>query len=177
MTAILNLAAVARDAMPDGGKLILESRAAAASESGAASGTSTAGISTADHVTIVVSISTCRTSAHHPQPAFADLGMAADLSDADQWHYQGVSRSRPGNVCRNSPRAVGFVRLPAQLSGKAEIVGGDQAVLIVEDDVMVRRYVISQVQSLGYRTLSAGDPSEALAIIDANEESISCLPT
>ena len=170
MTAILNLAIIARDAMPDGGRLILESRAAAG-ESGGGSGTPTAGLSTADHVTIAVSVSAYRTSVHRRQPAFADLGMAS-----------GVATRANGNIklCREAgletsveihlPRAAGFVQLPAQPSGKAEIVGGDQAVLIVEDDVMVRRYVISQVQSLGYRTLSAGDASEALAIIDAHEE-------
>jgi CheY-like chemotaxis protein len=50
------------------------------------------------------------------------------------------------------------------------MVGGDQAVLIVEHDVMVRRYVVSQIRGLGYRTLCAGDTGEALAIVDANEE-------
>ena len=35
---------------------------------------------------------------------------------------------------------------------------------------MVRRYVVSQVRGLGYWTLCAGGASEALAIIDTNEE-------
>ena len=34
----------------------------------------------------------------------------------------------------------------------------------------MRRYVIAQVASLGYRTLAAADASEALAIIDAGEK-------
>ena len=48
--------------------------------------------------------------------------------------------------------------------------GGDKAILIVEDDVLVRRYVVSQVLSLGYPTLDAANASEAMAIIDASEK-------
>lgn len=51
----------------------------------------------------------------------------------------------------------------------AGIERGDEAVLVVEDDVLVRRYVVGQIQSLGYRTLAAGNASEALAIIEAGE--------
>ena len=47
------------------------------------------------------------------------------------------------------------------------IAGDGEAVLIVEDDVLVRKYIVTQVRSLGYRTLAAGNASEALAIIDA----------
>ena len=36
--------------------------------------------------------------------------------------------------------------------------------------MLVRRYVVDQVQSLGYRTLAVGNASEAMAIIDASEE-------
>jgi CheY-like chemotaxis protein len=44
-------------------------------------------------------------------------------------------------------------------------MGGDETVLIVEDDALVRRYVITQIESLGYTTLEAADAAEALAII------------
>ena len=37
--------------------------------------------------------------------------------------------------------------------------------LIVEDDALVRRYVITQIESLGYTTLEAGNAAEALGII------------
>jgi len=171
MTAILNLAVVARDVMPGGGKLILESRAAAAGEGSAGPGMSIAGISAADHVTIVVGVSAYRTSGHHPQPAFADLGIAADFATRANGDIKVCREAgRETSVEIHLPRAAGLVRSPAQPSRKAEMVGGDQAILIVEDDVMVRRYVVSQVRGLGYRTLCAGDASEALAIIDANEE-------
>jgi CheY-like chemotaxis protein len=39
-------------------------------------------------------------------------------------------------------------------------------VLVVEDDPLVRNYVIAQVQGLGYTTLSARNANEALAVLD-----------
>ena len=39
-------------------------------------------------------------------------------------------------------------------------------ILIVEDDPLVRKYVIAQVASLGYTTLEAANATEALEIID-----------
>jgi len=44
-------------------------------------------------------------------------------------------------------------------------VGGHELVLVVEDDALVRNYVIAQIRSLGYRTLSAANADEALRLI------------
>ena len=153
MTTILNLAVVARDVMPGGGTLILESRAAA------------------DHVSIAVSISGYGTSAERRQPAFADLGMAAGLNTRTDGNIR-VCRAAGGETCIeiHLPTAADIIRSPAEPSARADMESGDQAILIVEDDVLVRRYVVSQVRSLDYRTLAAGDASEAMAIIDANGE-------
>ena len=41
-----------------------------------------------------------------------------------------------------------------------------QAILIVEDDALVREYVVTQISSLGYKTLAASNAAEALAIIN-----------
>ena len=40
------------------------------------------------------------------------------------------------------------------------------SVLVVEDDMLVRNYVMTQVGSLGYATLQAANATEALKIID-----------
>jgi CheY-like chemotaxis protein len=48
------------------------------------------------------------------------------------------------------------------------IHGGYETVLIVEDDALVRTYVIAQVRALGYRTLAATNAAEALALIDGD---------
>jgi CheY-like chemotaxis protein len=39
-------------------------------------------------------------------------------------------------------------------------------VLVVEDDALVRRYVITQIESLGYTTLEASNAAEAMVIIN-----------
>jgi CheY-like chemotaxis protein len=173
MTAILNLAIVARDAMPDGGKLMLESKAAVACEgrAGAGPGISTAGIPAADHVTIAVSVSGYGSSAGSRQPTFADLGMATDFAMRADGNIK-VCRAagRETSVEILLPRAADLMRSQAAPAGKADMEGGDQAILIVEDDVLVRRYVIGQVRSLGYRTMDAGNAREAMAIIDTSEK-------
>ncbi len=48
----------------------------------------------------------------------------------------------------------------------AELEGGNETILVVEDDPLVRSYVNTQLQSLGYKTLSAANGAEALAIAD-----------
>jgi CheY-like chemotaxis protein len=42
----------------------------------------------------------------------------------------------------------------------------EQTILIVEDDPLVRQYVLAQITRFGFRTLAAGNAAEALAIID-----------
>jgi CheY-like chemotaxis protein len=48
-----------------------------------------------------------------------------------------------------------------------EIEGGNETILVVEDDPLVRAYVGAQLQGLGYKTLSAANGAEALAIVDS----------
>jgi len=44
--------------------------------------------------------------------------------------------------------------------------GGDETILVVEDDALTRKFVVSQLESLGYRTVSAATGAEALALVD-----------
>ena len=44
---------------------------------------------------------------------------------------------------------------------------GNGTILVVEDDTLVHNYVVTQLRGLGYRTLSANDAGEALAIVDS----------
>ena len=49
-------------------------------------------------------------------------------------------------------------------------MGGNELILIVEDDAMVRKYVRTQIGGLGYATLEAANGAEALEVIDANAQ-------
>jgi len=67
------------------------------------------------------------------------------------------------------PRAAG---LPEVQATEASIVGGDpgdESILIVEDDPLVREYVTTQIRRFGYRTLAASNAAEALAALDGPE--------
>jgi CheY-like chemotaxis protein len=67
------------------------------------------------------------------------------------------------------PQAVGVAdALPAE-PGISEFVRGDESILIVEDDALVREYVVTQISRLGYDTLAANSAAEALAIINGPE--------
>jgi CheY-like chemotaxis protein len=46
---------------------------------------------------------------------------------------------------------------------------GNDTILVVEDDALVRNFVSTQLQSLGYRTVAAADGPAAIAIIDNGE--------
>ena len=47
----------------------------------------------------------------------------------------------------------------------APIESGSETILVVEDDALVRNYVVAQLKSLGYEVLTAANAAEALKII------------
>jgi CheY-like chemotaxis protein len=51
----------------------------------------------------------------------------------------------------------------------ASLEGGNETILVVEDDRLVREYVLTQLRSLGYVTLEAANAAEALAIVKAGQ--------
>jgi CheY-like chemotaxis protein len=63
------------------------------------------------------------------------------------------------------PRAVGHMQQPVD-SQVVTAGGGHESILVVEDDSLVRDYVVAQLRSLGYSTFTAKNATEALAIID-----------
>jgi CheY-like chemotaxis protein len=66
------------------------------------------------------------------------------------------------------PRATGLNATAVEPLVTSSIEGGDEVVLVVEDDTLVRRYVITQIESLGYTTLEAGNAAEAMTIINTS---------
>jgi CheY-like chemotaxis protein len=167
MTTILNLAVIARGAMPEGGKLTFETR-------NAVTGERCAGVEdevgVANHVMVAVN---AFGRAADSDLVFADIGMVRDFIRQSNGHISVRNDAGRGtSVKMYLPQAPGLAQPLAE--GRSE--GGDETILIVEDDDLVRRYVVTQVQSLGYRTLVAGNASEALTII-GNEEKIDLLFT
>jgi CheY-like chemotaxis protein len=168
MTAILNLAIMARDAMPEGGKLTFALRSPMPGER---CGGASADMSAADHVVVVVDVVDYGIATDWREPGFVGLGAIRDAIGQCDGHIK-LRQSTSGRGISAEiylPAAASPVASSAPDRAKAQLEGGGEAVLVVEDDVLVRRYVVSQVKSLGYRTLAVGNAGEALAIIDGGE--------
>jgi CheY-like chemotaxis protein len=67
------------------------------------------------------------------------------------------------------PQAAASPDAPAAETGILGGEHGDESILIVEDDALVRDYVVTQIKRFGYRTLAASNAAEAMAIIDGSE--------
>jgi CheY-like chemotaxis protein len=48
--------------------------------------------------------------------------------------------------------------------------GGHETILVVEDDNLVRTFVVGQIKSLGYVTLAAANAAEALLVINSDQD-------
>jgi CheY-like chemotaxis protein len=177
-TAILNLAFNARDAMPDGGKLTLETRNTVLDEDYAAMNPE---VKPGSYVMIAVS----DTGAGIPgslldkvfEPFFTTKGigkgsglglsMVYGFVKQSDGHVKIYSEEGHGtSVKLYLPQATGVPAAPAAETGIAGNERGDESILIVEDDALVRDYVMTQVGRLGYETFAASNAAEALAIID-----------
>lgn len=73
-----------------------------------------------------------------------------------------VSLYFPATTDAPLPVATGSETDPAT----AAVAGNGQTILVVEDDDAVRRLSTARIEALGYRTLSARNADEALAVLD-----------
>lgn len=176
-SAIVNLAVNARDAMPGGGRLTLETANRELDGVGSGEGDIAAGA--------FVMVAVADTGHGIPadirdrvfEPFFTTKGVGRGTGLGLSMVY-GFARQTGGTVVIESEEGRGTVmrlflpRSQGETPAKAAPVQalaaayGHETILVVEDDPLVQGYVIAQLGSLGYRTLAAGDGASALALVD-----------
>jgi PAS domain S-box-containing protein len=181
-TALLNLAVNARDAMPGGGKLTLETKNVVLDESYAAANRD---VQPGSYVMIAVS----DTGDGIPEalidkvfePFFSTkavgkgtglgLSMVYGFVKQSSGHIKVYSEEGHGTTIKiYLPRSGAEPEQAAEQALDPAVEGGSEAILIVEDDPLVRTYVTARLQNLGYQTLEAGNAAEAIAIVDGGAQ-------
>jgi signal transduction histidine kinase len=180
-SAILNLALNARDAMPDGGKLVIETSNVVLDDSYVSANSD---VTAGNYVMVAV------TDCGHGIPASildnvfepffttkdVDKGSGLGLSmvygfvKQSGGHIKIYSEEDHGTTVRiYLPEAEGAAQ-PAEPASKLPLEGGHETILVVEDDHLVRALVVGQIKSLGYVALTAANAAEALNVIDSPRE-------
>ncbi len=177
-TAILNLSLNSRDAMPSGGKLIIETANVQLDEDYAVMNRD---VAAGNYVMIAVSDTGSGIPAENLERVFdpffttkefgkgtgLGLSMVFGFVKQSNGHIKLYSEEGHGTTAKiYLPRASGLPDTPVETHVAAGIEGGNESILVVEDDKLVRRYVVTQIESLGYKTLQARNASEALQIIE-----------
>ncbi|HEV7634693.1 MAG TPA: PAS domain S-box protein, partial [Bradyrhizobium sp.] len=180
-TAIINLALNARDAMPEGGKLMLETGSAYLDEN--YSGLN-GDVQPGRYALIAVSDSGTGIPAGILDKVFnpfftskgpgkgtgLGLSMVYGFVKQSSGHIKIYSEEGHGTTIKMYLPPGSGALLASERSPAPAVQGGHESILVVEDDQLVRVYVLAQLHSLGYVTLDAGSAAEALAIAEAGHE-------
>ena len=177
--SLLNLALNARDAMPKGGRLIIRAREMPLPDSDGQSGTSSG------HY-IALSVTDSGTGM---PPAVAKRAFEPFFTTKDVNKGSGLGLSMVYGFVKQSG---GHVKIDSQLGRGTTVTmwfpqheparppksasdpqmqslpTGNESVLVVEDDDMVRDYVTTQLESLGYLVHEAASGLAALEILETN---------
>ena len=180
--AIVNLAVNARDAMPEGGKLTIETNNATIDESYAAE----EDLQPGHYVLIAVTDTGTGMSPDVMAKAFDPffttkaVGKGTGLGLSQVF---GFVRQSGGHVRIYSevgfgttfkiylPRFVGVVPATVVRRSPTELRGGspDEVILVVEDEDRLRNFTVEALRELGYTVVHAADGIEALAMIDGGQ--------
>lgn len=175
--ALLNLAVNARDAMPEGGYLTIEIANAMLGDDYVATESD---VKEGQYVAIIVTDSG---SGMEPdvlarvfEPFFttkaigkgSGLGLSMVFGFVKQsgGHVRAYSEPGEGTAIKMYFPRVHSVGEPVPGSNKErKIIGGTETVLVVEDNINVRKYVTRQLGALGYQVLEASNGVNALEIL------------
>jgi PAS domain S-box-containing protein len=181
---ILNLAVNARDAMPEGGRLTIETQNAHLDERYV---TSHVGVQPGQYILIAVT----DTGAGMP-PAVIDKAFDPFFTTKEVGKGTGLGLSQVYGFVKQSgghvkiysepdhgttikiylPRLTGEFAADSPLAEEAPLALGDalDLVLVVEDEPAVRQFSVDALRELGYPVLEADGASAALRLLDAHPE-------
>jgi CheY-like chemotaxis protein len=176
VTAILNLALNARDAMPSGGKLIIETGFVILDENyanmhGDVRPGRYAMIAVSDTGTGIPAANLDKvfnpffTSKGPGKGTGLGLSMVYGFVKQSAGHIKIYSEEGHGTTIKMYLPPADEAAPATQTGTVPTLLGGDETILVVEDDKLVRDYVLAQLHSLGYVTLDAANAAEALAIV------------
>jgi PAS domain S-box-containing protein len=170
---IMNLVVNARDAMPNGGRLIIETLAVPADESPLRDGDQLPCSAVCLRVSDTGVGIDAQTMEHIFEPFFTTkpVGKGSGLGLSTAF---GITKQSGGTIAVQSELGGGSafsIYLPAQDCLKTEAesdappieLRGSETILLVEDEQPVREFAAVCLRSLGYRVIEAGGPREALA--------------
>ncbi|MDR3472078.1 MAG: PAS domain S-box protein [Devosia sp.] len=177
-SAIINLAVNSRDAMPNGGRLLIETSNTHIDEAYAAA---EPGLSPGDYIRLSVSDdgvgmpAAIRERAFEPFFTTKEQGKGTGLGLS---MIYGFARQSGGHATIYSEQGMGTtvrIYLPRHyLPAASDVLGAvadrmtlgvGQTVLVVEDDPRVRRLTVTRLGELGYQVVEATNGAEALAVL------------
>ncbi|WP_022726641.1 PAS domain-containing protein [Fodinicurvata sediminis] len=177
-SAVLNLCINARDAMPERGNLTIEVQNVHLDQG---YGDGDERIAPGPYVMLAISDTGSGMPPDVASRAFdpffttketgkgSGLGLSMVYGFARQSQGQVVIYSEEGQgttVKLYLPRGFGGPEDEKATAGTEETTGGPERILVVEDDDLVRGHVTSQLESLGYRVVSAENGAKALEVLE-----------
>ena len=181
---LLNLAVNARDAMPQGGRLTIETQNAHLDDRYAAAHL---GVAAGQYVLIAVTDTGTGMAPDVVAKAFEpffttkDVGKGTGLGLSQTY---GFAKQSGGHVKIYSevgqgttvklylPRMLEAGGPPADIVSAQALAGGDaqEVILVVEDEASVRQFSVDALSELGYRVLEADGAAAALHLLDTHPE-------
>jgi PAS domain S-box-containing protein len=184
---IVNLAVNARDAMPDGGQLSIETANVTLEEGGTASHP---GVQPGGYVLLVVTDTGVGISAEVKERIFepyfttkeegkgTGLGLTTVYTIVQQnyGHISVDSQEGKGSRFRILlPRFNDVPQSTVHQQSATEVPGGNETILVVEDDGHMRDLIRHVLQDQGYETLVAGNGQQALEALAAHAGTVHLL--
>jgi PAS domain S-box-containing protein len=184
---IMNLVVNARDAMPEGGRIMIETANVDLDEGYSRTH---AGASPGPHVMLSLAVTNFAVGAKTPGSAIAPFlaatktGKAAGVGMANVF---GIIKQSGGHIgVQGEPGQAATIKIylprtdetaPRQEPTKAlpALPKGSETVLLVVEEQSVRSIVGKTLESLGYKVMEAGGPVQALAMIEQNSRPIHLL--
>jgi CheY-like chemotaxis protein len=186
---LMNLVVNARDAMPGGGEIVIETGRAELDEHYVAQHPAS---HVGQHVVLVVSDTSCgmeeeiKSQIFEPFFTTKGIGQGSGLglstvygivkqSEGSIWVYSEPGKSTTFKIY--FPRVAGKAERLVQAHEEAEFPGGSETVLVVEDDEPLRDLVVRMLQDASYRVIEAQNAEAALEIVKVSNPGIDLLLT
>lgn len=178
--ALLNLALNAKDAMPKGGRLVIEAHNTHLPDQYAQNH----GINAGDYVVLAISDSGCGIAADKLDKVFEPfyttkskdkgtglgLAMVYGFIKQSNGHVNIYSEPDQGTTMKlYLPTATDKTAHVTLSPSHIDLQKGHESILVVEDEPLVREYVISQLTALGYAVFAAADGKQAMQILESDQ--------